>query len=65
MEALTDKSRMPWGKWKGTQMANVPADYLLWLYREWTGEQKNISVDEQVKAYIEDNMDVLKEEVKE
>lgn len=58
MAALTDKSRMPWGKWRNTQMANVPADYLLWLY-------DNDKCDEQVKAYIVDNLEILKEEVKE
>lgn len=33
MEKLTDNSPMPWGKHKGTAMANVPAHYLLWLVR--------------------------------
>ena len=57
MAALTDKSIMPWGKHQGKEMANVPADYLLWLY-----DNNKCSGD--VKAYIEDNIDVLKSEIK-
>lgn len=54
---MDDNSRMPYGKYINTKMANVPAHYLLWLHREGkcSGE---------VKRYIEDNMEILKEEVK-
>ena len=57
MKKLTDKDLMPWGKHKGTSMANVPADYLLWLY-----ENDKCSGD--VKAYIIDNLDVINSEIK-
>lgn len=50
--ALTDNSFMPYGKFKGTKMINVPADYLLWLY-----ENQKCSGD--VKAYIVNNHEVL------
>lgn len=53
---LTDESLMPWGKYQGDKMINVPASYLIWLY------DNNISGD--VKAYIKDNYDVLNEEVR-
>lgn len=33
-------------------MANVPADYLLWLY-------ENGKLTDEIKQYIEENMDVL------
>lgn len=29
---LTDESQMPYGAHKGKKMANVPAEYLLFLY---------------------------------
>lgn len=29
---MNDESIMPFGKHKGEKLANVPADYLLWLY---------------------------------
>lgn len=48
---------MPWGKYQGTAIANVPADYLLWLY-------ENNKCSDDVKSYIEDNIDVLKSEIK-
>jgi uncharacterized protein (DUF3820 family) len=50
---LTDQSLMPWGKYKGKTMANVPAPYLLLLHNG--GELR----DQAVKRYIEDNLDAL------
>lgn len=50
---MDDNSLMPWGKYKGVKMANVPPQYLLFMY-----EEKKTHGD--VKKYIEDNMDVLK-----
>lgn len=49
---LTDKDAMPWGKYAGVKMANVPASYLLYLY-----ENNKCSGD--VKEYIKDNLEVL------
>jgi len=56
--ALNDNSLMPYGKYKGEKMANVPANYLLWLW-------DNDKCCESVREYIEDNMDVLEKEVRE
>lgn len=53
---MTDESIMPFGKYKGEKMANVPADYLLWLYQ-------NSNVFGDLKAYITDNLDVIKSEI--
>lgn len=49
---MTDESLMPFGKYRGRQMADVPADYLLWLYD--AGKCFG-----QVKDYIFNNLDVL------
>jgi len=57
-QKLNDDSIMPWGKYKDYSMANVPADYLIWLY-------ENNKCDASVKEYIIDNLSVLKKEVKE
>ena len=54
---LGDESPMPFGKYKGEKMANVPASYLMWLY-------DNNKCNAEVKEYINDNMDVLKQEIK-
>ncbi|MES2287619.1 MAG: hypothetical protein V4547_18130 [Bacteroidota bacterium] len=55
---LTDESLMPWGIYKGKlKMANVPAEYLLYLY-----EENKMSGD--VLAYVKDNLEVLKQEIK-
>jgi uncharacterized protein (DUF3820 family) len=53
---MTDESIMPFGKHKGEKLANIPAEYLLWLYDEgrFYGE---------LKTYIADNMDSIKAEI--
>lgn len=62
---LTDESLMPFGKHKGEKMANVPASYLLWLYDEYTMPNPRIGfIHREVLAYIEENLDVLREEMK-
>lgn len=53
---LTDEDPMPFGKYKGEKMTNVPAEYLLWLYNE---DIKPGSV----RDYIEDNLDAIRSEV--
>lgn len=57
MEELTDESIMPFGKHKGTKLANVPADYLLFCYQ-------NYKLIAPLKKYIEDNMDSIKQEIR-
>ena len=54
---MDDNSRMPFGKHKNEKLANVPAHYLIWLYKEGKcfGE---------LKKYIEENMSILEEEVR-
>jgi len=54
---ITDESLMPWGKYKGDKMINVPASYLLWLY-------DMEKVYGEVKEYIKDNLEVLQFQVK-
>ena len=51
---MDDKTLMPFGEHKGKKMANVPAYYLLWLYN-------NNKCYGELKKYIEDNMDALKQ----
>ena len=54
---LTDESKMPFGKYAGQKLANVPASYLLWLYNE------NKCYGE-LKSYIKENLQVLQTEIK-
>lgn len=54
---MDDNSIMPFGKYKGNKMIDVPADYLLWLY-------ENNKTKGGLKAYIEDNLDVIKDQIK-
>ena len=62
---LTDESLMPFGKYKGEKMVNVPASYLMWIYDEWTLPNPRFGFAyKDVKVYIEENLDVLQEEIK-
>jgi len=54
---MTNESIMPIGKYRGEKMANVPPEYLLWMY-----ENTNIIYDE-LKQYIKDNLDIIKSEI--
>jgi hypothetical protein len=62
MTNLQDTDKMPWGKYKGTLMQDVPASYFHWL---WTNERDPMSrkakVDP-VASYIERNMTALQQE---
>lgn len=53
---MTDNSTMPFGKFKGEKMANVPSEYLLWLF-------ENNKCTPDVAKYIADNLDVIKSEI--
>lgn len=55
-EEITDNSKMPFGKYKDYPMANVPADYLLFLHDNDRGGR--------VADYIKSNIDVLIKESK-
>lgn len=58
MVAYTDKTLMPYGKYKGTALANVPPDYLLYLY-----DNKMMQQNGALKRYVEDNATALRLEV--
>lgn len=58
VEPLKDTDLMPFGKYQGEEMQDVPASYLIWLY-------ESTKCNERIKAYIEENRDVLDFEVKE
>lgn len=57
MVRYTDQTLMPFGKYKGTALANVPAAALLWYW-------ENIQLSEPLKDYIRENLDALKAEIK-
>jgi uncharacterized protein (DUF3820 family) len=54
---MDDNSKMPFGKHQGEKLANVPPEYLLWLY-------ENAKLYGELKEYVEDNMFSIKEEIK-
>lgn len=52
---MNDQSLMPFGKYKGRKMEDVPADYLLWLRDQKCREPE-------VAEYIEENLSALLKE---
>jgi uncharacterized protein (DUF3820 family) len=56
---LTDLSPMPIGKYKGTPMQDVPADYLHYLWHHGMKQQTGTN---SVAAYIKQSLHVLKTE---
>lgn len=57
---MTDESLMPFGKYRGEKMANVPASYLMWAW-----DNKIVSVHKWPKVwiYIRENLDAIKSEL--
>jgi|WetSurMetagenome_2_1015567.scaffolds.fasta_scaffold03883_17 uncharacterized protein (DUF3820 family) len=53
---MNDNDKMPFGKYKGEMMANIPAEYLIWLY-------ENGKCYGDVKKYLDENIDTLVAEV--
>ncbi len=53
---MNDDSVMPWGKYKGQKLANIPPDYLIWLL-------DNDKCGGEVKKYIQDNKETLIKEI--
>ena len=55
-----DKTLMPFGAHKGKMLANVPAQYLIWIL-----ENKKLSDRPDIEEYIKDNLDLLRRQAKE
>jgi uncharacterized protein (DUF3820 family) len=58
---LEDTSPMPFGKFKGKPMQDVPVSYLHWLWHNATNPSY---AAQDVVEYIRENMDALKMENK-
>lgn len=56
-QTLQDDTPMPFGKYKGIPMQDVPVNYLHWM---WHNTDKRTSLGE----YIKNNLDALKLENK-
>lgn len=55
MEKLTDNYILTFGKYKDCKLIDIPGSYLLYL-------EENIQIETELKAYIEENRDVLEQE---
>ena len=59
---LNDVSLMPFGKFKGKPMQDVPAEYFHWFWHQFNPALSNSSGDA-VIAYIKKSMSALRQEV--
>lgn len=53
MIALDDTDKMPFGKYKGVQMQDVPASYLHWLWVQGAAQKTKT---DRVADYIQRNL---------
>ena len=58
---LTDESPMPFGKYVGVKMINLPGKFLLWYYENVPPNYGNQIVHD----YIKENLDVIEKEARE
>lgn len=62
---LTDNSRMPFGKYKGKRMQDVPGSYLDWLLGELEVKEGLLYGNSlRVYNYIIENIDAIQQEAK-
>lgn len=59
-----DGDLMPFGKYSGTCMADVPASYLVWLGEELDKKSLLNPIEQMLKDYIDENQVVLETEIK-
>lgn len=61
---LQDTDLMPFGKYKGTPMQDVPASYLHWLWTQNNGRDQRTQMlrSDPVLDYIRRNLSALKQE---
>lgn len=59
---MDDNSQMPFGKYFGQKMANIPASYLKWL---WDSGAVSVKKWNKVYWYIKENADALNKELRE
>lgn len=57
---MTDKSEMPFGKYKGVALADVPDSYFIWLWEQDSFQEKK----GELYDYIKENIDAMKNNVK-
>jgi hypothetical protein len=62
MKELTDTDLMPWGKYKGQPMQDVPASYLHWFWTQPNGGKTHKEGNDPVADYIRANIVALKTE---
>lgn len=55
---MNDLDPMPFGKYKGTPMQDVPASYLHWLWENGMKHKK----DDRIHKYIVNSLTALKDE---
>lgn len=62
MEKYNDNTLMPFGTHKDKKLANVPAAYLIWCRR--VVYNNRLQPKSPLSVYIEENLDVIKSEIK-
>lgn len=61
MSKFNDNTPMPWGKYKGKPMVEVPDTYLVWL---WDDSGFDRTRNAALFAYIESNLEAIRHNIK-
>lgn len=61
--AINDNTYMKFGKYSGKRLADVPAEYLLWLQGNLGKKKKLFGFEKALWEYILDNQEVLEKEL--
>lgn len=60
IEGYTVETEMPFGRYKGKKLGEIPAWYLVWLSQQEEFKNSNRKSDIQLRHYVEDNITKLK-----
>jgi uncharacterized protein (DUF3820 family) len=55
----TDETPMPWGKYKGHALANIPASYFAWWFNTVLKQKPTMGYDLSLYNYILDCKEVI------
>lgn len=64
---MTDTTIMPFGKYKGKMLGEIPAEYMIWLHDEFLDEnglyRKNGMFAKELADYLRENLEYYKQQL--
>ena len=60
---MTDTDRITFGKYKGKMLGEIPAHYMLWLYKELAESKKKSPFIKEMVEYLTDNLEYYNQQI--